>query len=100
MADSIAFDVACRELEERTSFDRLEARGTVRLALRSAGLEVRTVSPPQMAVVVEKVLPGELVARGVDDVEAICGAIARSLSGLEAGAGAETPETVFQRLGG
>lgn len=100
MADSVAFDFVCRDLEEGTSLDRLEARGTVRLALKSAGLEVRTVSPSQMSVVVEKVLPGELVARGVADAEAICGAIARSLSGLEAGAGAETPETVFQRLGG
>lgn len=65
-----------------------------------AGLEVRTVSPQQISVVVEKVLPGELAARGVADAEAICGAIAGSLSGLEAGASPDTPEAVFQRLGG
>lgn len=100
MAESVAFDFVCSELEQRTSFDRLEARGTVRLALKSAGLEVATVSPRQMSVAVEKVLPGELVARGVDDAEAICAGIVRGLSGLDAGAGAETPEAVFQRLGG
>jgi hypothetical protein len=100
MADAEAFDFVCRELEERTSFDRLEARGTVRLALKSAGLEVGTVTPPQMAIAVEKVLPGELVSRGVDDAAAVCADIVRGLATLKAGAGAETPESVFQRLGG
>jgi len=100
MSDSAAFDCVCTALEERTSLDRLEARGTVRLALKSAGLDVRSVSPQQMAVVVGKVLPGELTSRGVQDAESICGEIARRVSGLEAGAGVETPESVFQRLGG
>jgi hypothetical protein len=100
MADSVAFDFVCAQLEERTSFDRLEARGTVRIALKSAGLEVGTVSAPQMAVAVEKVLPGELVARGVDDADAVCAAIVRGLSEVKDADAGETPEAVFQRLGG
>ena len=48
MPDSAAFEWTCNELEERCSLDRLEARGTVRLALKQAGLEARSVTPEQM----------------------------------------------------
>ena len=71
MADSPAFDWTCTELENETDLDRLEARGTVRIALKSSGLEAGTVLPDQMRVVIEKVLPTELGARGVvrDDLD-------------------------------
>ena len=66
MADSATFEWVCNELEQRTSLDRLEARGTVRLSLKQAGLEPGTVTTEQMKVVLEKVLPSELDSRGVD----------------------------------
>lgn len=100
MADAAAFDTTCQLLEERTSLDRLEARGTVRLALKHAGLEARSVSPGQMCVTVERVLPAELASRGVADPKAVCDAIAGALHTLRGGAAAETPESVFARLGG
>ena len=43
VADARTFDWVCAQLEERSSLDRLEARGTVRLALKQAGLEPRHV---------------------------------------------------------
>lgn len=98
MAVSEAFDFVCAQLEEHTSLDRLAARGTVRLALKNAGLEPSSVSPDQMAVVVEKVLPEELTARGVDG--AICSTLVQGLKRLAPGTSPETPDAVFKRLGG
>jgi len=100
MADSEAFAFVCDQLEEKTPLDRLAARGTVRLALKQAGLEARSVTPDQMKVVVEKVLPGELSSRGIEAGETTCAAIAGGLRSLAPGELVETPDAVFKRLGG
>jgi hypothetical protein len=100
MADAEAFDFVCSQLETRTSLDRLAARGTVRIALKQAGFDARSVAPEQMAVVVEKVLPAELSARSVADAGPICAGIASKARRLASSAGAETPDSVFRRLGG
>ncbi len=100
MADSPAFDLACEFLERESSLDRLEARGTIRLALKSAGLEARSVTPHQLEVIIEKVLPAELSTRGVEGVEALCESMRAALGALDVGHQAETPEAVFARLGG
>jgi hypothetical protein len=100
VADAGAFEWVCSELEQSTSLERLEARGTVRLALKEAGLEARSVTPDQMQVVVDKILPRELASRGVADAESVCAALKRGLSTLDAGTAAESPDAVFQRLAG
>lgn len=100
MADSPAFDFVCSQLEERTELDRLAVRGTVRLGLKQAGLEARTVTTEQMKVVLEKVLPGELAARGVQSGEDLCTELQVGLAGIERGSEPETPDAVFKRLGG
>ena len=101
MADAPAFDWVCAELEQRTALDRLEARGTVRLALKQAGLDSRSLTPDQMKVVLEKVMPKELAARGVKDPEGVCRALASGIAGVVSQkGGAETPEEVFRRLAG
>ena len=100
MADAEAFDHACTSLEEATTLDRLAARGTVRIALKAAGLDARTVTPEQMAVVIEKLLPAELASRGIEDADGLCARITRGLGALSPGDGAETPDAVFKRLGG
>ncbi|MCG8590125.1 MAG: hypothetical protein MJE66_12610 [Proteobacteria bacterium] len=100
MSESPAFAFVCQELESRTSLDRLEARGTVRLALKAAGLEARSVSRDQMAVVVEKVLPGELTARGIDAVESLCREVAQGLAQVTDADTGDSPDAVFSRLGG
>lgn len=99
MADSPAFDFVCAQLQERTSLDRLEARGTIRLALKEAGLDARSITPDQMSVVVEKVLPRELETRGVTNAPTLCAELRRGLLRVEMGVVTETPEAVFQRLG-
>ena len=100
MADSPAFAWTCSELERASDLDRLEARGTVRIALKSSGLEAASVLPHQMRVVIERVLPGELVARGVADAETLCARLARGVGTVDDGTTSESPDEVFRRLGG
>jgi hypothetical protein len=100
MADAEAFEAVCAQLEARTSLDRLAARGTVRIALKQAGLDARAVTPQQMAVVAEKVLVGELTSRGIAEARSVCGELVtrlRAMTGVSAG---DTPDAVFRRLGG
>ncbi len=101
MSDAAAFDFVCSELEASTSLDRLATRGTVRIALKQAGLDSRTVTPEQMSVVVEKLLPAELASRSIVSAPALCSQLAGKVRRLSAGgAGADTPDAVFRRLGG
>jgi hypothetical protein len=100
MADAAAFDFICERLEARTSLDRLAARGTVRIALKQAGLDPGAVTPEQMGVVAEKVLAPELATRGVPESQRLCSELARQVRKLEGGALAEAPDAVFRRLGG
>jgi len=100
MADAAAFDFVCEQLEARTSLDRLAARGTVRIALKQAGLDSRSVTPEQMAVATEKVLGGELITRGIPNAAALCGELAAKTRKLAESSSGETPDAVFRRLGG
>jgi hypothetical protein len=100
LADSAAFGWTCAELEKATDLDRLEARGTVRIALKSAGLEASSVRPDQMRVVIEKVLPAELVSRGIPDADSLCALLAARVGSVDPGADGESPDEVFSRLGG
>jgi len=100
MADSPVFDFVCEKLEQGTALDRLAVRGTVRIALKQAGLEARSVTAQQMGVVLERLLPNELNARGVEGGDALCARIRTGLAGVAATAQVDTPDAVFQRLGG
>jgi hypothetical protein len=100
MAASI-FELVAEELERRTDLAKLEARGTVRLALKGAGLDARTVTAEQMTVMLQKVMPGEMRSRGVEQPEEICEAIVTALKSSHAGTSgpeAESPEAIFRRL--
>lgn len=101
MADSI-FDQVATALEGRTSFEKLEARGTLRLALKQAGFSADSVTVDQLRVVIEKVLPGELEARGINAPAEVCEQLAAEARDLEATAGpaVDSPESVFARLAG
>jgi len=100
MADSNAFTTLCEQLERASSLDRLEARGTVRLALKQAGLESGQVTASQLVVVVQKVLPNELRTRGIDDADSVCQQLTTVLKAMPDEVAGESPEAVFKRLGG
>ncbi len=69
------FDFAAERLEHHTSLDRLEARGTLRIAIKIAGLPAKSVNAAQLCVVFEKVMPHELENRGVSDAAVACSAV-------------------------
>jgi hypothetical protein len=96
---SPAFAWTCAEIERATSLSELVARGTVRLALKQAGLEAKTVSGKEMAIVLREILPQELSNRAVADSKRLCGDLAvRILTRNFQGSDAVTD--VFRRLGG
>lgn len=101
MSVSPAFEWTCAALEAATTFNSLEARGTIRIALKGGGLEAATVTPDQMKVVLEKILASELKDRGVADTEALCRDMAVRLAAENLTSNqSETPDAVFARLGG
>ena len=97
------FDIAAERLGESSDMERLAARGTLRLALKQAGLDTDNLTIPQLRTVFEKLMPKELEARGVVDAAASCktamGAIERVASETELAA-SNSPDEIFKRLGG
>ena len=90
-------------LEQHSTFDRLEARGTLRIALKAAGLEPNNLTGAQLQVVFEQVMPRELDSRGVSDVPTVCTAVLADLEragGPEESARATSPDEIFGRLAG
>ena len=100
MSETRSFTAVCEKLESRTELDRLQARGTIRLALKEAGLDPATVTSREMIVVLEKILPAQLRTRGIASPESICRELAASLSALPREESGETPDRVFARLAG
>ncbi len=78
--DATLFDLAAERLEHHTGFDRLEARGTLRIALKVAGLDPSAFTVEQLCVVFEKVMPGELENRGVSDAAVTCSTVIDDLA--------------------
>ncbi|MDJ0789564.1 MAG: hypothetical protein QNK05_22450 [Myxococcota bacterium] len=95
---SDAFERLCESLERATPLDRLAARGTVRIGLRHAGLDAQSVTPSQLRVVIDKVLPTELASRGVEWNDDLADRLATSQDGVEE-RDVDSPEAVFERLG-
>lgn len=98
VADSSAFEFVCSELERLSQMTRLEARGTVRLALRDAGFAAGEVRPQEMLVVLMKLMPKELASRGIGAGEEICREISTGIVRLKDERSAATPEAIFSRL--
>jgi hypothetical protein len=102
MADSI-FDTAAEKLEEATDMDRLAARGTLRIALKQAGLDAQNLTISQIRAVFEKLMPKELEARGVADAAATCNALIANIASAASEAGStssNSTDEIFKRLGG
>ena len=96
------FDLAAEKLEQTTDMDRLAARGTLRIALKEAGLDAHKLTIPQLRTVFERLMPKELDARGVSDAEATCKAVMDEIAGSADAidiASSASPDDVFKRLG-
>jgi hypothetical protein len=105
MANAMAadlFDLAAEKLESRTDMDRLAARGTLRIALKEAGLDAQKLTVPQLRAVFEKLMPKELDARGVSDAAATCQAAMNEITSAADSVGiasSTSADDVFKRLG-
>jgi hypothetical protein len=101
--DSTLFDFAAERLEQYTGFSRIEARGTLRIALKVAGLDADSITAGQLCVVLEKVMPSELKKRGVKEAAEACIAMIDDLANAPAPTD-DAPKSdldgIFGRLGG
>ena len=97
------FDCAAEKLESLTDLDRLEARGTLRIGLKEAGLDAKTLSLPQLEAVFDKVMPQQLKLRAVDDAQAICSSVMKEIRIAGVSSDSQAPRSadeIFGRLGG
>ena len=103
-ADSPVFEWTSAALERATTFNTIQARGTVRLALKKAGLDATTVNLIGMAAVLGKLMPKELASRKIENGEAICVQLVTDLKNANIaaapthGSDEQTPEEVFRRM--
>ncbi len=97
------FDIAAENLEGATDMDRLAARGTLRIAVKEAGLDPHKLTVPQLRAVFEKLMPKALDAGGVSNATTACQTvmdeIARSADASDIASSA-SPDDIFKRLGG
>jgi hypothetical protein len=97
------FDHAAEQLERHTDLDRLEARGTLRLAVKQAGLDSESLSFRELKAVFENIMPAELEARGIDNTATTCTTIFEEITRTaDASTTEETTsvDDIFKRLGG
>jgi len=96
------FDFVADQVEQSTPLDRLEVRGTLRIALKISGLEPKTVTPKQFCVVLESVAPGELESRGVAEASAVCAALVEKIQAEPADRwqASHDVDQIFDRLAG
>ncbi len=100
MSTTPVFDWASSALEDVTQLNALETRGTIRIALKRAGLEAASVTVGEMAILLNRILPPELEARAIENAAELCKTIADRLSHQSfEGASRESAETIFARLG-
>lgn len=102
MSNSPTFDLTAELLTVATAMDALAARGTVRLALKAAGLDASTVTSAQMLAVLRSVLPDDLTRRGVSDPGAVCARISERLTAanlVTSSDGADRAASIFERFG-
>ncbi len=99
MADSAVFDFVAEELERTTNLDRMEARGTLRVLLKQAVFDSKTLNVKQMQMVIDRLLAAHLCRRGVENPESVCEGLARNLKARDfAPSLAESPDEIFGRM--
>ncbi|HME68966.1 MAG TPA: hypothetical protein VKM54_03760 [Myxococcota bacterium] len=99
MADSAVFDFVAEELERTTNLDRMEARGMLRLVLKQALFDSKTLKVKQMQMVIDRLLAAHLCRCGVENPESVCEGLAMNLKAKGFGSGvAESPDEIFGRL--
>jgi len=101
VADSL-FDFTAERLSHHTGIERMAARGTLRLALKSVGLDPDGVTAKQLQSVIERLLPDELLTRGVASPGDACRALIEDIGNAPAALreSGQDVDDIFRRLGG
>jgi hypothetical protein len=98
---SPVFEWLCEELQRITGWDIPATRGTIRLALKPAGLDPKTLTLEQSIVVIERLIPPQLRSRGVSDPDEVCRPLlssARLMRVSNPPEDPESPEAAFRRF--
>ncbi|MCA9503469.1 MAG: hypothetical protein H6748_04300 [Spirochaetaceae bacterium] len=95
---STAFEQASRQLERSTDLDRLEARGTLRIMLKKAGFDAKSIGRSDLQAVIQQLLPEELVARGIARPEHVIEGLVAALAPLEDETDRRQPSEIFRRM--
>jgi hypothetical protein len=93
------FDLVAEKLEECSALNRLEARGTLRIALKDSGFDAKSVAADQLRVVIERLLPQHLHDRGIPVPEEVCLLLVDAIPNQGLGDANDSPEAIFARLG-
>ena len=99
--DGALFDLAAQSLERHTGWSELEARGTLRIAIKSGGLDPKSIRANELNVVIRELMPAELEKRGVSDTAAVCAAVITDIASAPAiatSSRSKNPDDVFRRL--
>jgi hypothetical protein len=99
MNQSAIFEWVASQIEGATGWNRLAARGTVRLALKDMGFEPRTIDKRDMAAVLRMAMVKVLEAHRVANARPLCERLEKELWSVQIAAAVESPESVFKRLG-
>jgi hypothetical protein len=97
------FDLAAQLLERRSSLNRLESRGKLRLTLNDAGLDAKSITLEQLRAVFEQRMPDELKECGIRDAAVLAKALWDEIEGNPVVCSlksAATLDQIFRRLGG
>jgi hypothetical protein len=99
MSQSPVFEWVATRLQAATKWSALEARGTVRLALKDMGIDPRFVSKREMLAVVRTTLSRALESRRFNGAKQLCDFFEMELAYAAFDSEVESPEAVFQRFG-
>jgi len=97
--DTELFTIVADRLCGLSDLDRLEARGTIRLAFKKAGLDITSFGLDELEAVFSKIMPAELAARGCADAVTTCNAVMKSLEGDVPQSAAPSSDEIIRRLG-
>jgi hypothetical protein len=99
MSQSPVFEWVAGRLQTATRWSAMEARGTLRLALKEMGVDPRFVTKREMLAVLRTRLNRALEARRYSDARQLCAWFEEELTHATFEREVESPEAIFQRFG-
>jgi hypothetical protein len=97
--DSDLFTIVADRLCEFSDLSRLEARGTIRIAFKKAGVDIECFGLDDLEAILTKIMPGELENVGCADSQSICDAIMKSMQSAAPETATRSRDEIIRRLG-